>query len=241
MRTNGFLGIFLLFFCVLAFSGCRKEDDGLRGFMCEATVMGDSIHGFHCYLDGGGLVISHDRWLKEVERGYFTFYYTEEDWQTDDVHGMHIANAHVYPWTVYEVIRPVSREEAGSLHVSAGDTCRTPDHFTLGNGYRGYFDLNTGIAVMNSENGEKASVQVNMIYDPDKWTADTLRLQLCYHPRIPDTWERYHFLYGNASCDISSFASLRPWSDSVNIVVEVGNKRHCRKISREDFSRPELK
>ncbi|MDE5611986.1 MAG: hypothetical protein K2I90_08230 [Odoribacter sp.] len=241
MRPNGFSGIFLLLFCVLAFSGCRKEDDGLRGFMCEATVLGDSVKGFHCYLDGGGLVISHDRWLKGIERGYFAFHYTEEDWQTDDVHGIHIANAHVYPEAVYKVIRPVSREEAGSLHVSAEDTCRTPDHFTLGYGWRGYFDLYTGVAVMNSESGEKASVQMNMIYDPDRQTADTLLLQFCYHPRIPDAWNRHCFLYGSASCDISSFASLRPWSDSVNIVVEVGDKRYGRKISKEDFLKPELK
>ena len=241
MRTNCLSGMLLLLFCAFAFSGCQKGDDGFRGFLSEATVMGDSVNGFYCYLDGGGLVISHDRWLKEIERGYFAFYYTEDDWQTDDIHGTYIANARVLPEVVYEVIRPVSRQEAENLHVSDKDTCRTPSHFILGNGYRGYFDLGTGISVMNSESGETVSVPVNMIYDPDKQTVDTLLLQFCYHPRIPDAWEHYSFLYGNASCDISSFASLRPWSDSVNIVVEVGNKRHCRKISTEDFSKPEWK
>ena len=202
MRTNVFWGMLLLLFCAFAFSGCQKEDDGFRGFLSEATVMGDSVNGFYCYLDGGGLVISHDRWLKEIERGYFAFYYTEDDWQMDDIHGKYIANAHILPEAVYEVIRPVSRQEAENLHVGDGDTCRTPSLFILGNGYRGYFDLSTGIAVRNSEGGKTESVPMNMIYDPDRQTADTLVLQLCYHPRITDTWERYSFLYGNASFDI---------------------------------------
>lgn len=241
MKTICLSGILPLVACVLFLGGCKEEDDGLRGFMSEATIMGDSINGYHCYLDGGGLVISHDRWLKEAERGYFAFYYTEEDWQTDELHGIHIANAHVYPRATYEVIRPVSREEAEGLHASETDTCRTPARFALDHGYRGYFDLSTGISVINPANGETAPVQMNMIYDPDRQEADTLRLQFCYHPRIPDTWERYQFLYDNASCDISSLATLRPWSDSVTIVVEVGNKRLCRKIGKGDFLKPEIK
>ena len=46
--------------------------------MCVATIIGDTTNGFHCYLDGGGLVTSYNKNLADTERGYFGFYYNED-------------------------------------------------------------------------------------------------------------------------------------------------------------------
>ncbi|MFA6361171.1 MAG: hypothetical protein WCX14_10770, partial [Dysgonamonadaceae bacterium] len=65
---------------------------------------------------------------------------------------------------------------------------------------------------------------------------------LCYNPHIPEDWSNTCFDYGKVSCDISSLATLKQWSDSVTIVVEVkDDKKHFTKISKSDFFKPNLK
>lgn len=239
MRTKNLL---LLFFCTVGFTSCyNNKDDGSRGFMQEATIMGNPTIGYYCYMDGGGLAISYDQKLAGIERGYFSFHYMEDDWSigADDL--MLINNAHVIPYTVYNVIRPISVAEAESRHITDKDSCLIPPLFSLSRGYRGYFDLNTGVSVTNLTTGEKVFAKQNVVYDPAKQTPDTLRLQFCYNPRIPEKWTKPSFDYSSTSCDISSLATLKQWSDSVTIVVEAGDdKRHLTKISKNDFLKPDL-
>lgn len=238
MKGKYLLGLFI---CIIGLVSCDKEeDDGSRAFADAATITGDSINGYFCYLNSGGLVVSHDRWLAGIERGYFSFHYTEDDWMTTADEVKYISNAHVLPITVYEVLRPISLEEAESSHITAPDSCSVPELFSIGRGYRGYFNFNTGISVMNMVTTENVPVQMNMVYEPAKQTPDTLRLQFCYHPRIPDDWTKTSFNYDAASCDISSLANLVQWSDSVTIVVEAGDKmQHRTKISKKDFLKPQ--
>lgn len=236
------VGVFLLFLCTTGLISCNDEDDGYRAFMQEATIKGDPENGYYCYLDGGGLVISYDQGLAGIERGYFSFSYTEDDWKSGADNICYIDNAHVSPFSIYEVIRPISIEEAESKHITDKDSCQVPSLLSLSYGYRGYFDLHTGLSVVNLVNGEKVPARLNLVYDPAKQTPDTLLLQFCYNPDIPDNWSKTSFDYGPASCDISSFATLQQWSDSVTIVVEAGDEnKHLTKISKNDFFKPEIK
>lgn len=242
MKTTNLLGILFLLSCTSSFISCDHQDDGIRGFMQEATISGDSIDGYYCYLDGGGLAISYNRELDGIERGYFSVNYSEKDWKTTADNAIYIDNAYVFPYSVYQVIRPISLEEAESQHILDKDSCSPPPLLTLSYGYRGYFDFNTGLSVVNPKNVEKMPVRLHIVYDPAKQTPDTLRLQLCYNPSIPDTWSNTSFDYGSASCDISSFATLQQWNDSVTIVLEAGDKRqHATKISKNDFRKPDIK
>lgn len=240
MKTKHLLWIF---FGIAGLISCDQEDDdGSRAFMQEATVTGDSINGYHCYMDGGGVAVSRDRWLDGIERGYFSIHYMQEDWSVSADQEVYIRNARVLPNSVYRVIRPISAEEAADRHITDRDSCSVPPLFSVEYGYRGYFDFNTGLSVVNQVNVEKMPVGMNMVYDPAKQTPDTLRLQFCYHPRIPDNWTKINFDYGQASCDISSLATLIPWNDSVTIVVETGEEvRHLTKISKNDFLKPQTK
>lgn len=233
--------ILWLFICIIGLISCDKEkDDGSRAFMDVATITGDSINGYFCYLNSGGLAVSHDRWLAGIERGYFSFHYTEDDWTTTDNRITYINNARVIPYTVYEVLRPISLEEAESRHITDPDSCSVPELLSIGRGYRGYFNFSTGISVVNLVNVQKVPVRMNFVYDPAKQTPDTLRLQFCYQPRIPDNWTKTGFDYDAASCDISPLANLVQWSDSVTIVVEAGDKMQYRtRISKQDFLKPE--
>lgn len=241
MGTKNLFGILLLLFYIISFIGCDKEDDGSRAFMDEATIIGDSINGYYCYFYGGGLAISYDQRLAGIERGYFAFNYMEDDWKTAN-NVMYIDNVHVFPYSIYEVIHPISIEEAEAKHITDKDSCLVPSLLSLGYGYRGYFDLNTGLSVVNLINGEKVPAKLNMVYDPAKQTPDTLLLQLCYNLYIPEKWSNTSFDYGSVSCDISSFATLEQWSDSVTIVVEAGDKKkHLTKISKNDFFKPDIK
>lgn len=242
MKAKNLVGTFLLFFCTVCLVSCDHEDDGIRGFMQEATISGDSINGYYCYLDGGGLAISYNRELAGIERGYFSVNYMEKDWKTTADNAIYIDNAYVFPYSVYQVIRPINLEEAERQHLLDKDSCAIPSLLTLSYGYRGYFDFNTGLSIVNPKNAEKMPVRLHIVYDPAKQTPDTLRLQLCYHPSIPDTWSNTSFDYGSASCDISSLAALQQWSDSVTIVLEAGDKRkHATKIGKEDFRKPDIK
>lgn len=242
MKTKDFLGILLLFICTSCFISCENKDDGFRGFMDTATIKGDSINGFYCYMDRGGFAISYDRWLTGIERGYFAFNYKEEDWKTTADNVKYIDNARVIPYAIYHVIHPIGKEEAEKNHITDKDSCSIPPLLSVSYGYRGYFNLNTELSIVNMTDTEKVSVKMNLVYDMAELTSDTLRLQLCYNPRIPDKWTNTSFDYGDISCDISSFATLKQWSDSVTIVVDAGEEeKHFTKISRNDFFKPDIK
>lgn len=207
MGTKNLFGILLSFCCIIGFISCDDEDDGSRGFMHEATIIGDSTNGYYCYFDGGGFAISYDRGLASIERGYFAFNYMEVDWKTTADNVMYIDNAHVSSYLIYDVIHPISIEEAESKHITDKDSCFIPPLLSLDYGYRGYFDLNTGLSIMNMINGEKVFSKLNIVYDPAKQTSDTLLLQFCYNPQKPDKWSNTSIDYGKVSCDISSFRS----------------------------------
>lgn len=235
------MNLLLLSICTIGIIGCDKEkDDGSRAFSDIATITGDSINGYFCYLNSGGLAVSHDRWLASIERGYFSFHYTEGDWATTTGQITYIDNARVFPISVHQVLRPISPEEAESRHITDPDSCSVPELLSIERGYRGYFIFNTGLSVVNRVNVEKIPIRMNMVYDPAKQTPDTLRLQFYYQPRIPDDWSQTSFDYDAASCDISSLATLEQWSDSVTIIVEAGDEmQHRTKISKQDFLKPE--
>lgn len=242
MRTKHLFGILLLFISTIGFISCEDEDDGYRGFMQTATITGDSINGFYCYMDGGGFAISHDRWLTGIERGYFTFNYNKEDWKIIADNVICIDNAHVIPYTVYDVIRPISRDEAEKKQITDKDSCQIAPFLSVSRGYRGYFNLHTGLYMVNLVDLGKAYPKIHLVYDPEKLTSDTLHLQLCYNLRTPDKWTKTSIDYGSISCDISSFAKLKKWNDSVTIVVDTGDKeKHFTKISKNDFLKPDIK
>ena len=236
MKRDILRGIWGILLCTIGLIGCQDNfDNGTRGFMSEATVTGDSIDGYYCYLDGGGLVVSFDRRLADIERGYFSFLYNETDWTTDN-DMIYIRNASVVPYAIYDVIHPLSLEEAENDPDIDLNGSHTAPQLSLNGGCRGYFDLNTGLRIVNSGTGEQIPVKIHLIYNPAEQTRDTLRLQLCYHPDIPDTWSDTYMEYGSISCDISSLTSLVPWNDSVTIVVETADKhKHTTTIDKNDF------
>ena len=78
------------------------KDDGSRGFANVATIVGDAENGFYCYQRHyAGLVVSHSKELAGKERGYFNFYYTEDDWTTSTNGMKYIDNAQVYTCLLY--------------------------------------------------------------------------------------------------------------------------------------------
>lgn len=242
MQFKKTLGTLLLCLFIISLIGCdRNEKDlGYRGFMCKATIVDNSTKGYYCYLDGGGLVVSYDQRLAGVERGYFAFNYMEADWKsTGKV--MYIDNANVLPYSIYDVIRPISIEEADSTLITSKDNLLLQSRLALGHGYRGYFDLNTGISVVNLESGEKVFAKINLVYDPAKQNSDTLLLNLSYDLKIPDKWSKTSLTYSAVSCDFSSLAIYQQWSDSLTIVVDAGDKNmHAIKISKDDFLKSDI-
>lgn len=233
----------ILLGCLPFFAACGGEkDDGSRAFYAEATIMGDSVDGYRCYLDGGGLVISFSPWLAKTERGYFCFAYQEEDWEQSDEGRMFIRNAAVYEMVGYEVIHPLSREEAEKKGVLTGGGL-WPDSVSLvlDNAFGGYMDLESGFSTLNEVSGEEIDGEVNLVYDPVCQEADTLRMQLRYQQNVPDSWKNRRMLYRTVSCDISSLASLRQWNDSLTVVIDAGGKKWSRKMAKTDFVKPEGK
>lgn len=235
------LSIITLFMSITMCISCNKvEDNGERGFMNKATIIGDSDNGYYCYLDGGGLVISYDRNLAEAERGYFNFRYMETDWKTSSDGIKYIDNAHVNAWDIYAVIHPISLEDAKSKHITDPDSCQIPSLLSLGYGYRGFFDLNGGFNTFNRETGESISAKINLVYDPAEQYPDTLQLQLCCNKRIPNTWTKTNVDYSTVSCDISSLLALQQLEDSVYIVVKVDKNKYLTRISKSDFQKPSI-
>lgn len=238
---NSFLSIITFSICLITYTSCNDyKDDGSRSFMSDATITGDFINGYYCYLDGGGLVISYDQRLKGIERGYFNFSYTEDDWTTSADGTEFINNARVNPWSVYDVIRPIDKDEFEANHITDKEGYQVPSFLTVGYGYRGYFNLHGGIATVNLTNGEKVRATLNLVYDVSEQTPDTLKLQLYCNLNIPVNWSKTTSNYESVSCDISSLATLQSWNDSVTIEIRTSDeKEHYRKISKTDFIKPD--
>jgi len=234
--------LLLLLIGTIACISCNNnnEDDGYRGFMSKATIVGDSIGGYFCYLNGGGLVTSHSKELEGTERGYFSFNYMEDDWKSSDGNLMYISDAYVRPELTYSVISPINIVKAEGMHITDKDSCTTPPLFILERGFKGYFDFNTGISISNIYDLKEYPAEMHIVYDSAKQTPDTLRLQFYYNQKNPNQWTETHINYGTTSCDISSLATLEQWSDSVTIILEAGDKYddHRTKISKEDFLKP---
>ncbi len=232
-----------LFACIFTYTGCNEmEDDGSRGFMSDATIVGDSENGYYCYLDHGGLVISYSRELADKERGYFSFNYMENDWTTAPNGLKYIDNAHVYASQEYDVIHPITQKEAEAKHITDKDSCFVPSFLSVDYPSNGYFDINARFATVIKEKEENIYGEVNIVYDAAKQDPDTLRLQLCYNPHIPDGWSKVGNISRTVSCDISSLASLQQWNDSVTIVIDDADKgQYIRKIRKNDFLKPTVK
>lgn len=63
-----FLSILTLSMSLIALTSCNHDnDDNFRAFMSTATITGDSINGYYCYLDVGGIVISYDQALQNPD------------------------------------------------------------------------------------------------------------------------------------------------------------------------------
>ena len=192
-------------------------------------LSGDTTNGFYCYLDGGGLVTSYDKNLADTERGYFAFIITRKTGKPPRTVKKFINNAHVVTWSKYEIIHPISQEEANDTNVA--ENCQLPSFLGVGYGYHGYFDLHAGFSTVNSVTGEKIQGKINLVYDPQEQTQDSLKLQLYYNPNTPDDWSKTQTDHGTVSCDISSLVNLQQWKDSVTIVVKSGDKE---KTSHQD-------
>ena len=69
---------------LIALTSCNHDnDDNFRAFMSTATITGDSINGYYCYLDVGGIVISYDQALQNPDTLLLQLYYNPnipENW-----------------------------------------------------------------------------------------------------------------------------------------------------------------
>jgi hypothetical protein len=230
--------------CVLGFAGCTDlmKDDGSRGFADVATIAGNPEDGYYCYLGHGGLAISYSAELADKERGYFSFSYMESDWTTSANGIKYIDNVRVHAIEAYDVIHPLSQEEAAAGHITDKENCAIPRSLTVGYASAGYVDLSAGFATFNDISGESHNGEVNLVYDVAKQEPDTLRLQLCYNPRIPDGWTKTNSSHRTVSCDISSLSSLAQWNDSLTLVIDDGSeKKQLIKMSRNDFQKPGIR
>ncbi len=226
---------------MLAYTSCTiMEDDGSRAFANVATIVGDAENGYYCYQRHySGLVISHSEELAGKERGYFNFYYKEDDWTTS-ANGMeYIDNAHVHTIEAYEVIHPVTRKEADAGHITDKKNCTALHRLAIDYASYGYVDLRAAFSTFNMESGESCDGEVNLVYDAALQEPDTLRLQLCYNPRIPESWTKTDGSNRTVSCDISSLSSLQQWSDSLTLVIDDGSgNKYLIEMSKNDFLKP---
>ena len=147
--------------------------------------------------------------------------------------------------TANRIIHPISKAEADKRGITHPDSCSVDKNFDLSDSYGagdGYFDFYTLATITHDSytHYEYASVPIDLVYDPARQSPDTLRLELCYRPRVPEGWEKYRYEGGTLSCDISGLAGLQEWNDSLCIVVETGDDvLHYLPISKKDFKKPE--
>lgn len=230
--------------CLLCLTSCGDltlKDDNNLGFATIATIVGDAENGFYCYGEAhASFIISYEPRLAGIERGYFDFIYKKEDYKTLPNGKAYIDNAHLYPITLYDIIRPLSQEEAEDKRITDKTYWTALPRLEAHYIEYGYMELGGQLATFNDETGEKQSGEVNVVYDPTQQDADTLRLQVYYHPVVPEGWKKTSTAYNQVSCDLSSLASLREWNDSLTVLIDYGSEKECRfKASKNDFRKPQ--
>ena len=217
MKTNRFSFSFYVWtLCVCAFglASCHDltiDNGGYLGFMTKGTIVGNDEDGYYLFsYRGDEVAICYGKGLDKYERAYYGLSFKEEN--------------------------------RGITHP---DSCSVDENFDLSDSYGagdGYFDFYTLATITHDSytHYEYASVPIDLVYDPARQSPDTLRLELCYRPRVPEGWEKYRYEGGTLSCDISGLAGLQEWNDSLCIVVETGDDEfHYLPISKKDFKKPE--
>lgn len=245
MKTKGFVLKCLITataLCSVLLTSCRENLDLGLGYTITGTIVGDDENGYYLYSDRyPEVAVSYEKGLDKYERAYCSIRFKEENRFFSDRPGEFclIDNADIEIITPYDVIRPISKTEADERHIT--DSCSAAPHFLTG-GYasRGYFNFSTAISVLNMDDMSHSHIPADLIYDPARQSPDTLRLELCYRPRIPEGKTACRYEYGTTSCDISGLAGLQEWNDSLCIVIEAGDSlTHRIPISRNDFRKPE--
>ncbi len=255
MKTNRFsFSIYAWTLCICAFglASCQNDltfdNGGYIGFMTKGTIVGNDEDGYYLFSYGGNEVaICYGKGLDKYERAYYGLSFKEENrFFSDRTPGFTIIdNASVEIETANRIIHPISKTEADKRGITHPDSCSVDENFDLSDSYGagdGYFDFYTLATITHDSytHYEYASVPIDLVYDPARQSPDTLRLELCYRPHVPEGWEKYRYEGGTLSCDISGLADLQEWNDSLCIVVETGDDElHYLPISKKDFKKPE--
>ena len=255
MKTNRFSFSFYawtLCICAFGLASCQNDltfdNGGYIGFMTKGTIVGNDEDGYYLFSYGGNEVaICYGKGLDKYERAYYSLSFKEENrFFSNRTPGFTIIdNASVEIETANRIIHPISKAEADKRGITHPDSCSVDENFDLSDSYGagdGYFDFYTLATISHDSytHYEYASVPIDLVYDPARQSPDTLRLELCYRPRVPEGWEKYRYEGGTLSCDISGLAGLQEWNDSLCIVVETGDDElHYLPISKKDFKKPE--
>ena len=222
MKTKRFscsIYAWTLFVCAFGLVSCHDltiDNGGYLSMMNRGTIVGNDEDGYYLFSDGRNTP-------------GFTI----------------IDNARVGIVETYKVIHPISKAEADKRGITHPDSCSVDENFYFSNSYEaycGYFDFSTLATITHDlyTHYEYASIPIDLVYDPARQNPDTLRLELCYRPHVPEGWEKYRYEAGTFSCDISGLANLQEWNDSLCIVVDTGDKQlHYMPISKKGFKKPE--
>ena len=192
--------------------------------MTKGTIVGNDEDGYYLFSYGGDEVaICYGKGLDKYERAYYGLSFKEENrFFSNRTPGFTIIdNASVEIETANRIIHPISKAEADKRGITHPDSCSVDENFDLSDSYGagdGYFDFYTLATISHDSytHYEYASVPIDLVYDPARQSPDTLRLELCYRPRVPEGWEKYRYEGGTLSCDISGLAGLQEWNDSLS-------------------------
>ena len=240
--------IFFQHLCMDTLRLCFRTGILPRPDHTKGTIVGNDEDGYYLFSYGGDEVaICYGKGLDKYERAYYGLSFKEENrFFSDRTPGFTIIdNASVEIETANRIIHPISKAEADKRGITHPDSCSVDKNFDLSDSYGagdGYFDFYTLATISHDSytHYEYASVPIDLVYDPARQSPDTLRLELCYRPRVPEGWEKYRYEGGTLSCDISGLAGLQEWNDSLCIVVETGDDElHYLPISKKDFKKPE--
>lgn len=189
------------------------------------TVVGNDNDGYYLFSDlAPQATICYGKGLDKYERAYCNVYFKEENrFFSDRTPGfILIDNARIEIITAYNVIRPISKEEAERHHITYTDSCSVAPSFSLNHSIgasNGYFDFETPatLSYAHPTYNEYIPIPMDMIYDPERQSPDTLRLELNYRPRIPEGWTTdWKYEDETSSCDISALSDLQQWNDSLS-------------------------
>ena len=226
----------------LAFASCISDGDDSNNTLMTAayvTVTGDSIAGYKCFVDGGGVVLlAKGNILRKTERAYVTMTYTKANLTTVD--GVpHIKNAEVYDGYIIPVLHPMTTSEATDKGILNPDSCAKFTAMTSMWGYGGYVTfLSTFPVFVGSTNA--ILPDFNIVADKEQNTENRLILRMLYNPHFTKTPSGYtqNTLTRANSIDISSLASTVPGNDSITVELAFeGGSKSC-KIGRKDFVKP---